>query len=377
MSTCRFRFSFFCLLLWPGISASVAQEKPRKEQAGVVFASIDRQFLYTCLSDPAAPDRAELVRCRVTDNKMRVQSLSPEVSSARDLPPRWRIKHRALVFVGGDKSDRGSGPTPRVLKVHRYHLDDLDAEGNPVPMPRHFRFGTEEPILDLLHGLCQANEMPNTGKPPLFWYDVEANGNNSYGIYLLAPYALEENIEYFGIPGEYRPTRYRGAILKDRPDPLLSVWRYNNYRKPSEGWKGMIDEVKPLFQEPFWAFVEAEGHQHCFVTASGKIYTAQRVEGDRKMTVTWSEKDRPIVAIIEDPDNAKVYLFGKSLKDTGRDAKDFYIELDARARRSPLKIELRFFPRQALWPVEGQRPLTTLIAYARLLVAEGKLTLKN
>jgi hypothetical protein len=81
-----------------------------------------------------------------------------------------------------------------------------------------------------------------------------------------------------------------------------------------------------VFTEHFYAFVRK--NEYYFVTESGKLYHApppKEAETKRTMKALWTDAKQPIVAVIEDADRDKVWLFAK-----GKDAdakRDLYFEL--------------------------------------------------
>jgi len=132
-------------------------------------------------------------------------------------------------------------------------------------------------------------------------------------------------------------------------------------------WKAVSDQRKPqtidsAFTEDFYVFKrEAD---YFFVTQSGKLYIApppKKGEKSRSMKALWDEAKRPIVAVLSDADNDKVWLFAK---DKGKDAKrDLYFEM-----REIIKPES--FDRAALVGVNLESRARVLLEYLPLIRKE-------
>ena len=96
-------------------------------------------------------------------------------------------------------------------------------------------------------------------------------------------------------------------------------------------WKAVSDQRKPqtidsAFTEDFYVFKrEAD---YFFVTQSGKLYIApppKKGEKSRSMKALWDEAKRPIVAVLSDADNDKVWLFAKDKTDGAK--RDLYFQI--------------------------------------------------
>ena len=80
-------------------------------------------------------------------------------------------------------------------------------------------------------------------------------------------------------------------------------------------WKAVEDQRKPeaiesAFTEDFYVFRRQE--DYFFVTESGKLYVApaaKKGEKSRRMKPLWDDVKRPIVAVLEDANKDKVWLF--------------------------------------------------------------------
>jgi hypothetical protein len=86
-------------------------------------------------------------------------------------------------------------------------------------------------------------------------------------------------------------------------------------------WVPVGDERNPetidaAFVEDFYVFERAADYY--FVTQSGKLYLsapAKKGEKTRTMKAVWDDAKRPIVAVLEDADSDKVWLFAKDNND--------------------------------------------------------------
>ena len=113
------------------------------------------------------------------------------------------------------------------------------------------------------------------------------------------------------------------------------------------------------FTEDFYAFIRKNNYY--FVTESGKVYLApppKEGEKSRTMKALWDHAKRPIVAVIEDADHDKVWLFAKD-KNAGAKL-DLYFEMKD-------TIQPQTFDPTKLTPskVEGQAKL--LMEYLPLI----------
>jgi hypothetical protein len=157
-------------------------------------------------------------------------------------------------------------------------------------------------------------------------------------------------------------------LLKERKE--FEVWDTQaRYEVEKKRWRVTADEQNfesfpSIFLEDFYVFVAKDTYY--FVTESGKLYYAPpRATGEksRAMQELWWDTKRPIVAVIEDADRGKVWLFAK---DKNAGAKfDLYFEM-----KETIRYEL--FDPTALTPskVEGRAKL--LLEYLPLISADAK-----
>jgi len=131
------------------------------------------------------------------------------------------------------------------------------------------------------------------------------------------------------------------------------LWDADNYEK-----------IPSLFAEDFYFFLRK--NDYYFVTQSGKLYHAlPRKEGDkaRIMKELWGDAKRPIVAVIEDADRDKVWLFAKD-KNAGA-KRDFYFEMKE-------MIKAESFDPAKLRPVNIEGRAKLLLEYLPLISADSK-----
>jgi hypothetical protein len=120
-----------------------------------------------------------------------------------------------------------------------------------------------------------------------------------------------------------------------------------------------LEVFKSPFTENFYAFVCKEDYY--FVTESGELYQApQAKDGEKSRTVKalWNDAKRPIVAVIEDADHDKVWLFAKDK--TAGAKRDLYFEMKS-------TIETESFDPAKLRPVDVQGRAKLLLEYLPLI----------
>lgn len=112
-----------------------------------------------------------------------------------------------------------------------------------------------------------------------------------------------------------------------------------------------LETFSSRFTEEFYAFVRKDNYY--FVTESGKLYLApppKAGEKSRAMKALWDDANRPIVAVIEDADKDRVWLFTKSRRQMETDAVFFEMGPEIRtekfdhAKLTPSKVEGRARP---------------------------------
>ncbi len=135
------------------------------------------------------------------------------------------------------------------------------------------------------------------------------------------------------------------------------------------GWKAVADNRNPetidsAFVEDFHVFKRKANYY--FVTESGRLYLApppKEGEKSRTMKALWTDAKRPIVAVIEDADHDKVWLFAK---DKNAGAKfDLYFEMKE-------TIRTETFDPAKLRPINVEGRAKTFLEYLPLISADSK-----
>jgi hypothetical protein len=119
-----------------------------------------------------------------------------------------------------------------------------------------------------------------------------------------------------------------------------------------------------IFVDNFYFFLRK--NDYYFVTESGKLYHAPppvKDEKSRTMTELWTDARRPIVAVIEDADRDRVFLFAKDK--TAGAKQDVFFELNPTLRPQP-------FDHSKLVPVNVEGRARTLLEYMPLIRNEAK-----
>jgi hypothetical protein len=121
-----------------------------------------------------------------------------------------------------------------------------------------------------------------------------------------------------------------------------------------------VEFLDSLFTDDFYAFVRK--NPYYFVTESGKLYYAAPPEKGAKsrvMKALWTDAKRPIVAVIEDADRDRVWLFARDKGDSAKG--NVYFELKD-------TIETVSFDRAKLRPVDVEPGRAkTLLEYLPLI----------
>jgi hypothetical protein len=103
-------------------------------------------------------------------------------------------------------------------------------------------------------------------------------------------------------------------------------WDDNNKNWEVTSHHENLESFNTAFLEDFYFFVRK--NDYYFVTESGRLfYAPPREPGEkwRTMRVLWDDAKRPIIAVIEDADQDKVWLFAKN-KNAGA-KRDLYFEM--------------------------------------------------
>jgi hypothetical protein len=135
-----------------------------------------------------------------------------------------------------------------------------------------------------------------------------------------APWPLiDRHVAFGAVPTSITTCKCYFLLKKARK---VEVWDNQDMQRT-------LETFDSVFAEDFYFFFRK--NDYFFVTESGKLYQApprKQGEKERKMRPLWTDVDRPpIVAILEDADNDRVWLFAK---DKSRDGKNgVYFEMKA------------------------------------------------
>ena len=235
-----------------------------------------------------------------------------EGDASNTAPQRWHIGHGSL-WVGTTTTSLAFYPRPSVYYCvsffARYPTDKLlkgdkltDAEKDGhlhgvVKTCGHY-FG-----FDIMPGMIRfAAVRAGIGFYPVICSDTVATGPASVRQFVLS------NIRF----------TQTGATLRDgisvsEEDAETPVWSMVAYtfrekEDAEHGWrKDFTLEVS--FREPFTALVV--GDDYYFLTDSGSVYRAPVTakKGTRRVTRVWDGRRRPVVALVEDADAGRAFLF--------------------------------------------------------------------
>jgi hypothetical protein len=141
----------------------------------------------------------------------------------------------------------------------------------------------------------------------------------------------------------------------------------NRKGKEITAWQLIADERNPetiesVFTEDFYVF--KRDASYFFVTQSGKLYVAppaKKGEKSRTMKALWDDAKRPIVAVLEDADNGKVWLFAKDETPSAKGG--LYFEMKE-------KIQTESFDPAKLKPVDAPGRAKILLEYLPLIRKE-------
>jgi hypothetical protein len=258
---------------------------------------------------------------------------------------RWRISHNWL-WALGQEADWTTKPARRIL-MHELRLYD-DSKTRSRVKSR----GDEDDNEYVRNGWCLfpvSNlaaaihvERMEGGTVPLRPDEV---------CYDLLPTSAESALLF--VLNEKLMRVYRGKRREATPPAVGAVVQYE------DAGRFPVD-----FQEPFWVFGEAPFP--FFVTRSGKVY-GFRLEGDRsRPKLQWGEKDRPVVAAVQDVDQGVTYLLAESQRAF---SKSLRLDQDG-------KMTERLIDPEKLRTPPGARTNGKALDFARYLMATGTLSSK-
>jgi hypothetical protein len=154
-----------------------------------------------------------------------------------------------------------------------------------------------------------------------------------------------------------------------KPNEYVEIWdTHFRWDDKIQGWKTTADgknleKIASPFAEDFHFFIRK--NDYYFVTQSGKLYHAppgKKGEKSRTMKAIWTDAKRPIVAVIEDADHDKVWLFAKD-KNAGAKL-DLYFEMKD-------TLSTTSFDRTKLRPVNVEGRAKLLLEYLPLVTKKG------
>jgi hypothetical protein len=208
------------------------------------------------------------------------------------------------------------------------------------------------------------------------YYDYLPTAENEVLLFQLCNVA---GADHSGLPGvpesklNWTPTyitREPNSADESRKKPYWSLglfdfknkWDTKAQNWPDGTWK-RIGVIEARFHEQFNAL--SKGDDYYFVTQSGRLYRAPKPDKgtDRKMDTVWKDDQRPIVAFITDADADRSFLFCKPDKD----GKGVYFEMSDKP--DPQSYEASKVPE-----AKPDDPLPAVLAYAKILVADKKIT---
>ncbi len=390
------RRSVFCLLLLASCGAvraeAAAGPRPR---SGVQLATVCNGRVYTAI-DASTFMRGNLVLLPVVAHIFDFNVI------LREAPPRWRLAGGVLHKIDFDYQPL----IPRGVRDQRFthyswEVNDMIYFGRPLRQPRaalgppqeryRFSFPTiypDEPLLTMMFKRIRddVNERRKVRNDKFpyhhyeFYYDLLPDGPRAdkappFKLFVLANGRLQRAIEKCRAEEALKPLPKdpdeRVAVYdpydklgKAAIDPLdgafLGVWSIDGRRQ----W-ALVEQIQPPFSERFQVF--AQGTTWFFVTDSGKVYAGKKpAKGKaRKLEPWWSDPVRPIIAVVQDTETGRTFLFARAARKAD---KDFYVELGERPVPRP------FVPAD-LKAVVTLDPLKTMMQYAGLLVADKKIAL--
>jgi hypothetical protein len=208
---------------------------------------------------------------------------------------------------------------------------------------------TKKDILYLAYSECTAHARHHFfgktvwflhGPERVFWNDGLRQTDGAFPFPALKKVYERERGRQFGSIGGYDPAPGVAVDFVPLSDTTCRAFFYAMKTKKIETWETewgprkdekqkkakvrwvpVADERNPetieaAFVEDFYVFKRAADYY--FVTQSGKLYLsppAKKGEKARTMKAVWDDAKRPIVAVLEDADNDKVWLFAKDKND--------------------------------------------------------------
>ncbi len=268
-----------------------------------------------------------------------------------DSLPRWRIS-QGCVWVSGY-------PTHGSATFDRIPLERL---GKPSADCRLLNIWGLQPVSDLAW-----RHVEKGGLDPVFatkngYYDLVPQGAD--GLVVLLAWRKEIRV--------WSGENFKEA--KDKPCQKLRWVNDGRIAKPGLEIK-LNDEplIQPIMRvrteisEPFRAFQDKT--HFFFATSSGKLHACIR-ENAKKTGLVWDEPKRPIRMLFTDNTTQKTYAFTTPTDPANKHTPAVYFELAPKAE--PIPYDIKSIPK----PKEDD-PMATMMAYARILLREKKVSVEK
>jgi hypothetical protein len=177
-------------------------------------------------------------------------------------------------------------------------------------------------------------------RPGFYTYDFVPLSPRSLRLFLL----VEDEMEVWQY--DFKPGQWQHRDAEGEPTRKKDVW-LGKWTRQAEFLAG--------FRDPFHVTEISTGV--AFVTDSGKCFTAERNEEDKWVcSANWNDVNRPLIAMIDVPDQKESYAFGK----------DFYFLLSTK----PEPVKCRDV---TLNRTDHGEPLRTSWECAKVLYEDGRI----
>ena len=235
---------------------------------------------------------------------------------------------------------------------YRHHVDEQRV---------WFFFGPEEIYF------AGFRELSESGRPmPGLYHRYEGVAPKKFGG--LAGNSPAPGVAIEFVPLSEKEVRVFFFVMRTKKiESWETEWALERSKDKRVRWKAVADERNPetiesLFTEDFYVF--KRGTDYFFVTESGKLYVApppKKGEKSRTMKAVWDDAKRPIVAVLEDAERGKVWLFAND-KNPGAKG-DLFFEMNE-------KVLPEVFDPAKLKPVDAPGRAKMLLEYLPLIRKE-------
>jgi hypothetical protein len=120
--------------------------------------------------------------------------------------------------------------------------------------------------------------------------------------------------------------------------------------------------------EPFQAYQDAD--HFCFVTASGELHALAKHAERPRLRQVWADPRRPIATVLTDTASGKTFAFTDAPRRPMPETPAVYFEVSGKASPAPYNFG-------GLPPESEEDPLARLMGYARVLLQDHKVALKD